>query len=371
VSEENHGLEAHLLNAARQQQQAQAQAQSQPPGRVTITRVERFKGTFPNSFWLSTAWSPDGAQFAAGGQNLGGHGLLQIWNGESGQHEGFGMRHLTHGITGAVISLSWAPHAAELATVERDHKSGLVAVHVRNQREGSRALSLPPGLPVSQVAWSPDGTLLALSGRDCAYTALVDPASGTVRRVLDGVSGPVAWEPEGQLIAGTDGNSAVLCDVATGERVRALAQSHRPTAVAWARHGKSLATADGEDIRVWDAHSGARRWNLPWATAEGDRGPDGTVNAIEWLDGGRYLLEFRQQGGASRSEYGATIGSVILWDIETRSLFIELYHETVNRVRKPPAAMALAPAGRRCLIVNDDLAPVVWRIDGDLPHYVP
>jgi WD40 repeat protein len=374
MSDDSHGLEAHLLNAERRQQQAAAQPQQS--GQVTITRAERFKGTFPSTYWLSAAWSPDGAHFAAGGRHSGkgGFGRLQIWNGESGAHEGFGMRHLTHGITGAVISLAWAPHAtehaAELATVERDHQSGAVAVHVRSQREGSRALSLPEGLPVSQVAWSPDGTLLALSGSGCPYTALVDPASGTVRRLLDGLSGPVAWEPEGQLIAGTDSTGAVLCDAATGERVRTLAQSHRPSAVAWARHGKYLAAADGEKIRVWDAHSGSTLWTLPWATAEGDRGSDGTVNTIQWLDGGRYLLEFRQKGGASRSESGATIGSVILWDIETRSLFIELYHETVMNVRKPPAAMALAPTGRRCLIVNDNLAPVVWVIGGELPHYM-
>jgi WD40 repeat protein len=363
VSDDSHGLEAHLLKAARQR--SAGVAQPQQSGRVTVTRVERFKGTFPNTFWLSTAWSPDGSQFAAGSRRE-----LHIWNGESGAHEGFGMRHLTHGITGAVISLAWAPDGTSLVTVELEHESGAPAVHVRSQQEGSRALSVPRDLPVSQVAWSPDGTLLALSGSDCRYTALVDPASGAVRRVLDGVSGPVAWEPEGQLIAGTEDAGAVLCDVATGSRVRALAQSHRPTAVAWARHGKFLATADGEDIRVWDGHSGARLWNIPWTTAEGDRGPDGTVNAIQWLDGGRYLLEFRQRGGASRSEFGATVATVILWDIETKWLFVQLFYETVNRVRKPPAAMALAPAGRRLLIVNDNVAPVVWHIDGELPHYV-
>jgi len=363
VSEDSHGLEAHLLDAARRQHAA---AQPRQSGGVTVTRVERFKGSFPNTLWLSAAWSPDGSQFAAGGSR----GQLQIWNGESGAHEGFGMRHLTHGVTGAVISLAWAPHGTELATVERDHKSGVLAVHIRSQHEGSRALSLPQDLPVSQVAWSPDGTLLALSGSDCAYTALVDPADGTVRRVLDGVSGPVAWEPEGQLIAGTEDTGAVLCDVASGERVRTLGQSHRPTAVAWARHGKFLATADGEDIRVWDAHSGARLWNIPWTTVEGDRGPDGTVNAIQWLDGGRYLLEFRRRGGASRSDFDATVATLILWDIETRSLFVRLFWETVNRVPKPPATMALAPAGRRFLILNDNLAPVVWHIDGELPHYL-
>src|SRR5262249_45511433 len=185
------------------------------------TRVGRFHGSFPNSYWLSAAWSPDGSQLAYGGKTQQGSGVLELWNGESGHHEGFSGRHLTHDVTGAVLSLAWAPDSRRLATVESG-RSGELAVRVRSQAGGSRPVALPPGLPVSQVAWSPDGTLLALSGPGCPDTVLADASAGGQYRVLPGVSGPVAWEPDGRLIARVDGTSIVLSDPVTGKKTNAL-----------------------------------------------------------------------------------------------------------------------------------------------------
>jgi WD40 repeat protein len=361
------GLTGHLANLARQRQ---ATAARQPAEKVSIARVGRFHGSILNTYWLSTAWSPDGTQLAYGGRSTAGAGVLQVWNGESGHHEGFGMRHLTHGVTGPVVSLSWAPDGKRLATLESASKSGQLTVHIRSQAERGRAIDLPAGLPASQVTWSPDGALLALSGPGCRDTLLMDPSNGSQRQVLPGVSGPVAWAPDGRLIAGVDGTSVVLSDPVTGTRTRTLtAQEHKPATLAWARHGKYLAVADGEDIFVWDTEAGSRLWKLPWTTAAGDRGPDSSVAAIEWLDGGGYLLEFRPRGGAWRDEQGSTVSTVILWDIETgKWQFVELFFEMLQHVRSPIAAVALAPDHRRLALATDNLPPVIWRITGDLPH---
>jgi WD40 repeat protein len=369
--DDDNGLTGHLANIARKHQAPPPQPQA---GKVGVARVGRFHGNLPGSFWLSAAWSPDGSQLAYGGKTQLGSGVLQAWDGESGHHEEFAMRHLTHGVTGPVISLAWAPDSKHLASLESHHKSGHLTVHIRSRAERSRAIDLPAGLPATQVTWSPDGTLLALSGPDCPGTILLDPASGSQRRVLDGVSGPVAWEPEGRLIAGAEGTSVALFDPVTGQRSRTLtAQQHKPTAIAWARHGRYLAVADGEDILVWDGGAGSQRWRLPWTTAQGDRGPDSTVTAIEWLDGGGYLLEFRRQGGAWRDEQGSTVSTVILWDIETgKWQFVELFHETSRAGDpRPIAGMALAPDGRRIALAFDTATPVIWRITGDLPSYKP
>ena len=105
---------------------------------------------------------------------------------------------------------------------------------------------------------------------------------------------------------------------ATGGTVGRLAgHEHHPAALAWDRRGKQLAVADGERIIVWDAAAATQRWRLPWATVEGDRGSDGTVSSVQWLDGGGYMMEFRPKGGAWHDEWGTTVATVIVWDIET------------------------------------------------------
>jgi hypothetical protein len=131
-----------------------------------------------------------------------------------------------------------------------------------------------------------------------------------------------------------------------------------------------LAVSDGEHIRVVDADTGKRLWNLPWATAEGDRSDDSSVHYIGWLDSGRYLVEFRKHGAWSRTDASNRIGTVTLWDITERSLFWYFFHETIARVQRPPAEILVGPqGGLQTLIFFDDLPPQVWEISGDLPGY--
>jgi len=374
VSDEDgpHGFEGYLVNRARNKQAAQQPASTRAHD---INRVARFDGSTPAMHWLSAAWSPDGSQVAVGGWHAqGSHGgELEIWNGRTGQHEGHSTRHLRHDLAGHVISLSWSPDSTHLAAIEKDRKSGRHVLNVRSQAEGKRPISLPEGAEISQVAWSPDGSLLAVTSRGARTALLIDPANGQLRRTLEDVSGPVAWEPGGHRIAGPDGAQIAVFDAATGQRERTITgQQYKATAVAWATRGKTLAVSDGEHIRVIDADTGERLWNLPWVTSEGDRSDDSSVHYLGWLDSGRYLLEFRKHGAYSRSDANTLIGTVALWDITTRSLFSFLFHETINHVQYPPAEILVGPqGGRQTLIFFDDCPPQVWEISGDLPGYAP
>jgi WD40 repeat protein len=367
--EENHGFQGFLVDRARRKQAAQQPASTKAHD---ITRVARFDGTALSTRWLSAAWSPDGSQVAVGGRHVSGkHGELEIWNGRTGHHEGHSMRHLKHDLAGPVVSMSWAPGGTQLATIEKDVKSGLPVLNVRSQAEAKRPISLPEGTEIEQVTWSPDGSLLALSARGATAVQLVDPGSGQLRRTLEGVSGPVAWEPGGHRIAGPDGANVAIFDVATGQRERTITgQQYKATAVSWATRGKVLAVSDGERIRVLNADTGEWLWNLPWATSEGDRSDDSSVHSIGWLDSGRYLLEFRKHGALSRSDASTLIGTVALWDITTHSLFWYFFHETIARVQYPPAEILVGPqGGRQTLIFFDDQPPQVWEINGDLPGF--
>jgi WD40 repeat protein len=366
------GFEGYLVNRARKKQAAQQQPSTQAHD---INRVARFDGLTPAMRWLSAAWSPDGSQVAVGGRHAqSSHGgELEIWNGRTGSHEKHSTRHLRHDLAGHVISLSWSPDSTRLAAVEQDRKSGRPVLNVRSQAEGKRPISIPEGTEISQVAWSPDGSLLAVTARGARDALLIDPATGQLRRTLEGVSGPVAWEPGGHRLAGPDGANIAIFDAATGQRERTITgQQYKATAISWATRGKTLAVSDGEHIRVIDADTGERLWNLPWATGEGDRSDDSSVHSIGWLDSGRYLLEFRKHGAYSRSDASTLIGTVTLWDITDHSLFRLLFHETINRVQYPPAEILVGPqGGLQTLIFFDDSPPQVWEITGDLPGYAP
>jgi WD40 repeat protein len=369
--DENHGFEGFLVDRARRKQAAQQQPSTRAHG---INRVARFDGATTDLYWLSAAWSHDGSQVAVGGRNPSGkHGELEIWNGHTGHHEGHSTRHLRHDLAGPVVSMSWAPDNTHLATIEKDVKSGQPVLSVRSQAEGKRGISLPEGTELERVAWSPDGSQLALSARGAGAVLLVDPGSGQLRRTLQGVSGPVAWEPGGHRIAGPDGANVAIFDAATGQRERTISgQQYKATAVSWATRGKVLAVSDGEHIRVLDADSGERLRNLPWATAEGDRSDDSSVHYIGWLDSGRYLVEFRKHGALSRSDASTVIGTVTLWDVTTHSLFWYFFHETIARVQRPPAEFLAGPrGGLQTLFFFDHQPPQVWEISGDLPGFEP
>ena len=368
MSEDDHSRgEEHLADMARRRQ---AQTPPVQPGRVEWSFVKRCHGDVPGPDWKAAAWSPDGSHLVLGGSygSHGDRGALQVWNAESGHHA-LSLRHLTHDVSGPVLSLAWSPDGGHLAALETDRKSGQLAVHVRGTDKHGRVIDVPAGMPASQVAWSADGSLLALSGPEATQTVLLDAGNGSVRRVLGGIHGPVAWEPEGGRLAGCTGTTVVVCDPATGQTVRTFTEhDQNPTALAWATHGRHLAVGYGEHVRTWDMESGAW-WRMGWSVSEGDRGPDGTVNDIYWLDKGRNLIEFRQRGALRRDEADSTASAVTVWDIRKAALRVQFFWGTWTHMSVPLSAIAVDPSRRRIANAGDRHPPSIWLLKGDLPDY--
>ena len=157
---------------------------------------------------------------------------------------------------------------------------------------------LPPGFEllqtfrevegiVSEMAWSPDGRLLAAASADHTVWLWNVPKGTLLRKFAghgDWVSS-VAWSPDGEMLAsGAFDRSVRLWHAETGECLQRLEGHHNDvSSVAWSPDGQIVASSSRDQtIRLWSAQSGELI-----QVFEGHRGP---VYAVKWLPDGKTLV---------------------------------------------------------------------------------
>ncbi len=185
----------------------------------------------PGGVWLATA-SPDES--------------IRVWALDG---------HEAHRVNGSPRRIALSPDAGTVALVDED---GVELVDTKSGMPVAR-VAMGQG-PIEDLAFSPDGTRLATTGRNAEVTVW-DTTTGhevyafNTRFVLCALE----FTPDGTGIAVVvDDGSAALHDVGTGKNVRLSTEWHGVGAVAYTSDSK-LITACGDRIRLWEPETGVPR----------------------------------------------------------------------------------------------------------------
>lgn len=191
---------------------------------------------------------------------------------------------------------------------------------------------------IQNVAWSPDGTLLAVGTLTGIW--LYDAQTLAQVRYIEAVAGYVTFSPDGTLLASTANNSITLWEVASGQTVLTIEPSEWASRVTFSPNGTLLASVAPDKVNLWDVASGRLVHTLvghSTLVSSATFSPDNTIvasgswdNTIKLWDAasGRELatltghtnwissVTFSPDGTMLAS--GAADGTVKLWDVASR-----------------------------------------------------
>ncbi len=287
------------------------------PGRIglwdVVTRTESTVLGGPFGQALTVAFSPDGRRLAHGGQD----GAIAVWDVASRSALVDGVR-----TDGPVTKIRFSPDGRLLAT------AGDTGVRLWDAADGRPLATLVDRGP-GDVAFSPDGALLAFTDAGGGIT-LWDPATAAVvDRVATDATGPrsVAFGPDGRTIATTGvGRVVQLWDAATRRHVADLQHVDGVRKVVFDQAGdRLLALGIGGDAVLWDVPREAVIGQLV-------RSRSSKVANAAFSPDGRFI--------AGSGSYGSTIGSILLWDRE--ELPFEGHVDTASGVAVSPDNAAVA-----------------------------
>src|SRR5262249_18037396 len=150
---------------------------------------------------------------------------------------------------------------------------------------GSLLRSLAPDAgPIHNVAWKPDGALLASASNDKAVR-IWNPATGRLVRVIrsPSLARAVAWSPDGGTLASGHSDGMIRFWNAKTGRVLRQFRGHLGLvfSIAWDPNGQLLASVGNDGaVRLWSAHTGE-----PSALETADH----ALSAIAWSPNGELL----------------------------------------------------------------------------------
>jgi WD40 repeat protein len=223
-------------------------------------------------------------------------GSASAWDAASSE------RRFTIGPEAGISDVAWSPNGDLLATAGSDGGAGLVRIVDRSGEEVT-VLREESGVRFGSVQFSPDGRLL-LTSRMAAGRAdptipevrLWDWAQSEVARTINAPAERAVFDPTGARIATTtnvpagDAGIVQIWDSTTGQELTSL-EGHTGGVwdVAFSPDGSSVATAGSDGtVRLWDPDSGGQVLVL--------RGHAGLVTTVTFSPDGSKLASVSADG---------------------------------------------------------------------------
>jgi WD40 repeat protein len=170
----------------------------------------------------------------------------------SGTHAGDKVLTL-RGHDGSISILAWSPDGSRLAVASRND----FAVRIWEVAKQKMVLGpLRHSHEITSIAWEPDGQRLATGGAD-EIVKIWEATTGReicrLRGHRERITG-LAWGPNGRLASGCGDGSVKIWNSIRDQEANVLpGHGVRATAVSWSPDGKRLASGgDDGKVRIWD-----------------------------------------------------------------------------------------------------------------------
>jgi WD40 repeat protein len=288
---------------------------------------------------LALGFSADGKVLAAND----GKGL-RVWEPTTGK-----LLSQTAGRGNFLPAPALSPDGKTLAAMTTDNTGGST-VRYYEAATGKETASFPVNEPVSSLAFSPDGKLLAIGG---ARIRLWQAGTNKEVKGFDGVAWRIVFSPDGKALAagrppiftrrpgpgGQQPGSIVLYDVSTGKERFHIAENG--LLLAFSPDGRTLVSADGQNLHGWETATGKPFFTI--VTPEG-------AGALAFSPDGRLVAT------------GAWKGALGLWDVATgKAVAAPPGHAA------PVRSLAFSPDGKVLASGSDDTTVLLWDVAGKAP----
>jgi WD40 repeat protein/DNA-binding SARP family transcriptional activator len=285
-------------------------------------------------------WSPDGSMFVTEGPEQ--TGVVDIRDAETGES----MRSFP-GHDPDVNDVAFSPDGSMLATTGDD---GTVKIWDPATGEELRSFTGPQGDEgaVWGPSFSPDGSLLAASWSDEGFVRVWELATGRTVREIGPLEGPqgTSFSPDGTRLAMavSEPPVAVVMDVTSGEEVVTL-RGHEELVidVEWSADGNRIATSSLDSTaRIFDAETGHLQFTLS--------GHTGTVVVAKWSPDSTRLVT------------GSEDGTAKVWEI-TADATRELLTLSAQGTGSGVTGLAFSPDGDQVMTGEQAIkAAIIWDV---------